>query len=496
MTKKDTMHQQDLTNIHLTKNQETVLEKMMDFVNHPTDRAFILRGYAGTGKTTLMRFLIQELEKQNKPYRLLASTGRAAKVLANLSGKKEITSTIHSMIYAFQGLNRVLDDQEMKKSDGSRQLFLVFETTPLDMGTQPETVYIVDEASMISDVETKEVTQARFGDGRLLKNLLDYDQRVGSKFIFVGDPCQLPPIEEYYSPALMEEYFENIFHIQPHVANLTEIMRQGDGSGIVVASKKIRTSYEHAPNDNTIYSSRPVWGSFPFRNTKDICLYPDVGAMLDNYMTKIRRNGLNSAVCVCRSNSACSKLSWRIRTMLGYNSQRIEKGELLMVVQNNQRTGLMNGDMVTVEEISPRTISRARLTFRQMKLKELFTGKTCSTLVIEEAIFQPQLNLSADQQQELFIDFIIRMKEKGIYQKNKEAFYQAMQDDIYLNALRCMYGYAVTCHKAQGGEWDDVYVHVPRNITLNPTKETYQWIYTAMTRAKERLHMVDDFYIN
>ena len=87
------------------------------------------------------------------------------------------------------------------------------------------------------------------------------------------------------------------------------------------------------------------------------------------------------------------------------------------------------------------------------------------------------------------------MREKGITQKQKKAFYSAMADDPYLNALRCVYGYAITCHKSQGGEWDDVYVHVPRNITLNPTKQTYQWIYTSMTRAKTTLHMIDDFYI-
>ena len=106
-----------------------------------------------------------------------------------------------------------------------------------------------------------------------------------------------------------------------------------------------------------------------------------------------------------------------------------------------------------------------------------------------------RLNLDSRQQQALFVDFIVRMKKKGITQKQKKAFYNAMFNDPYLNALRCVFGYAITCHKSQGGEWEEVYVHVPRNITLNPTKETYQWVYTSMTRARKTLHMIDDFYI-
>ena len=166
-----------------------------------------------------------------------------------------------------------------------------------------------------------------------------------------------------------------------------------------------------------------------------------------------------------------------------------------MVIQNNMPTGLMNGDMVTVEEIAPQSTTRAQLTFRQIKVKELFTGKTYTTLLIEEIAYLGRLNLDNRQQQAMFVDFIIRMKEKGITQKQKKAFYDAMFNDPYLNALRCVFGYAITCHKSQGGEWEEVYVHVPRNITLNPTKETYQWIYTSMTRARKMLHMIDDFYI-
>ena len=488
------MQQTDLSKIKLTTSQENVLKKILDFVDGEEERVFILKGYAGTGKTTLMRFLIQALKEKKQNYRLLASTGRAAKVLANLSDSNGQTSTIHSLIYSFNGLNKEVEEKE-PVADKTGQLFLVFEPVQLNIEKTPETVYIVDEASMVSDVETKDVTQAKFGNGRLLKELLDYDPRPDSKFIFVGDPCQLPPIEEYYSPALMKEYFEDTFAIKAEEAQLTEIMRQQGVSGIVDASKLIRKMYNAAPESALMYGGQKLWGNLPFRRYKDIQLHPQLEDMLDDYVEKVRKNGLNSAVCICKSNSACSKLSAVIRSKIGYADGRIQKGDLLLVIQNNMMTGLMNGDMVTVEEISPKFVTRARLTFRQVKVKELFTGITYTTLMIEEVVYQNRLNLDSSQQQELFLDFIIRMREKGITQKQKKAFYSAMADDPYLNALRCVYGYAITCHKSQGGEWDDVYVHVPRNITLNPTKQTYQWIYTSMTRAKTTLHMIDDFYI-
>lgn len=489
------MEQTDLMNIELTTSQKNVLNQILEFVNNSSDRVFILKGYAGTGKTTLMRFLILELEEKHKDYRLLASTGRAAKVLANLSNRNGSTSTIHSMVYSFNGLNKEFDEKEEPVVDKNGQLFLVFEPSKINETEVPETIYIVDEASMVSDVVTKNVTQAKFGEGRLLKELLDYDKRENSKFVFVGDPCQLPPIEEYYSPALMKDYYLKVFGMTAQEAQLTEIMRQEGTSGIIDASKKIRGLYNQAPNDITMYGSQRLWGFLPFRQYKDIQLHPNLEIMTDEYVRKIKESGLNSAVCICRSNRACSELSASIRNKLGFVYGRIQVGDLLMVIQNNMPTGLMNGDMVTIEELGPKTESRSGLTFREVTVKELFTQKTIKSLVIEEIVNQSRLNLDSAQQQALFIDFIVRMRAKGITQKESKAFYHAMFNDPYLNALRCVYGYAITCHKSQGGEWEDVYVHVPRNITLNPTKETYQWIYTSMTRAKKTLHMIDDFYI-
>ena len=194
------MEKKDYTEIKLTVSQDKVLKQMLDFIKHPIDRVFILKGYAGTGKTTLMRYLIEELKLQERHFRLLASTGRAAKILSNLSGQENMqASTIHSLVYTFNGLNKEYDDKEEVKVDTNGQLFLMFEPSILDKDS-PETIYIIDEASMVSDMPVKLITQAKFGSGRLLKELLDYDNRDKSKYIFVGDPCQLPPIRESLIP--------------------------------------------------------------------------------------------------------------------------------------------------------------------------------------------------------------------------------------------------------------------------------------------------------
>lgn len=179
-----------------------------------------------------------------------------------------------------------------------------------------------------------------------------------------------------------------------------------------------------------------------------------------------------------------------------------------MVVQNQMTTGLLNGDMVEVvsvgsqREKTMRNITnmkgfRTDLVFREITVKELFTQKEYTTLILETTLTNKQCNLDSRQQSGLFLDFILRMKDKGITEKeSKKQFDMEMQRDPYLNALRCSYGYAITGHKAQGGEWDSVYIQLPRNITLNPIKNNYQWFYTALTRAKSTVHLCKDFFIS
>lgn len=196
---------------------------------------------------------------------------------------------------------------------------------------------------------------------------------------------------------------------------------------------------------------------------------------------------------ITHSNKACTDLTHIIRPALGFSAPQIMVGDLLLVTQNNLISGLMNGDMVTICEIGVRK-RLAGLTFVYVTLKELFSEKIYSQLLIEDIVYGSTINLTQTQQKELFVDFFLRMREKGIPQQS-EKFRTAMRTDPYLNALRAVFGYVLTCHKAQGGEWDDVFLDIPRKMSREPQATTYQWLYTAMTRARNDLHLVDDFYV-
>ncbi|MDL2213256.1 DEAD/DEAH box helicase [Bacteroides sp. OttesenSCG-928-E20] len=470
-----------------TQGQERAFLKMMSFVDAPNKRVFILKGYAGTGKTTLMKLLVEELRKLNKRFHLLASTGRAAKVLSNITDSE--ATTVHGLIYTFHDLNQDLEqlvsERERTGIDKSEQLLLNFKLNTVDRITDTsKCIYIIDEASMISDKVDNNATQAAFGSGRLLKDLLDYDTE--GKFIFVGDICQLPPIIQNISPALSVDYFRKNHQMDAEEVELTDIVRQQSGNDIVMASKKIRDLYFKCPDIK--------WAQFPLKKYQHIHLFPDQMSLIRSYKERIKKNGYANATLICRSNKSCDVLTDMLRPSFGLHSSRLQKGDLLLITQNNLISGFMNGDLVTVEEIIEERIVRANLTFVQVKVKDLNSERVYSQLLIEDILNGAQTNLTASQQSELYIDFFLRMRKKGIKQRS-ELFKENMMNDVYLNALRAVYGYALTCHKAQGGEWDHVYLDIPRKIAFNPKQEVYQWLYTAMTRAKTELYLIDDFYI-
>ncbi|MBQ9821996.1 MAG: AAA family ATPase [Muribaculaceae bacterium] len=482
--------------IKLTISQTRVLAQIMNFIDTGGERVFILKGYAGTGKTTLLRFLLKELKRRNLSVQLMAPTGRAAKVMSNLASDGNLpvaAKTIHSTIYSFNGLNQDLSEREAPTYDSDGQMFLTFEPSRRDQDEMGrDMIYVIDEASMVSDIETKDVTQAKFGTGKLLTELLQYDPRPGSKFIFVGDPCQLPPVEQYYSPALMPDYFEREYGIHCQSAQLTEIMRQAGDSSIVTASKSVRALHQLAPVTDAGYG-HTVWGKLPFRHSDDIHWHASIGEMIQHYVSQVKRKGVENAIFIGKSNNKCQQVSIAVRPLLGRTAPTVMVGDLLMVTQNNLLVPLVNGDMVVVTEVTTEATRCSGMQFRLVKVKELFSQAEHKTWLLEDLLYQDRPNLDKVQQSNLIFDFVGRMSQRGIKQKSS-AFYDAMLNDVFLNALRCSWGYAVTCHKAQGGEWDTVYVDMPRNITMNPVKEKYQWVYTAMTRASRSLHLVNDFF--
>jgi len=470
-------------NITLNQCQKNALLRMMAFAKSPSRRVFILKGYAGTGKTTLVKSLIKELDKAKIRYHLLASTGRAAKILANTTGVPQ-TKTVHGLIYKYTGfsedLDKIVQEREQTGMDNSGQLWITFGLSSADDDAH---LYIIDEASMISNEEELHDTQAKYENGRLLENILSYDDQ--GKFIFVGDACQLPPINQTYSPALSVSFFANEFEIDAEEAELTEIVRQSHGNDIAESAQRLRHLC-HSPQAT-------VWAKFPLKGYHNIHLLSSTTELLNRYLKDIRSKGFNSVTMIAHSNKQCLTTTEIIRHALG-KTDRICVGDLLLITQNNRVAKLMNGDLVEVTAIDNCTVTRAGLTFIQVTVKELFTGRTDSLYMILEVLLSGRTNLTNVQHKSLFIDFAIRMKKKGIMQKDPR-FEDAMLVDPFLNALRCVYGYVLTTHKAQGGEWDDVYLDIPRYLSRREKPFVYQWVYTAMTRAKKELYVVDDFYL-
>lgn len=478
--------------ITLTQDQNNAFELFKSFMTDNSSKVFIIRGYAGTGKTTLIQKIVKELNSKHISFKLMASTGRAAKMMSNIVGFS--TNTVHGVIYTFHDFN---DDIEKSYGDipqtgieASGQLYLTFELAVV-RGNSDRRFYIIDESSMISDIASKNITQALFGCGRLLKDLLDVDNN--GKFIFVGDNCQLPPIEQTFSPALSSSYIINKFGVKVLECELKKIVRQAADNDIITSAQEIRYLYSSAP-ENKYYKQPPSWGELHWKGKKDIKIYDNSSSLLSFYVSHLKETGLTNATFLTYSNKRCEELTSIIRPALGFRSSRIEVGDLLLVTQNNYISGLMNGDMVVITQLSNFIERKANLTFRRLEVEELFSKKKYSQLIIEDIIYSGNVNLDQSQQKGLYLDFFFRMKELGIKQKDT-SFKNSMLKDPYLNALRSVFGYVLTCHKAQGGEWNDVFIDISRGQMCNPTKATYQWIYTAMTRAKEKLHIANDFYI-
>ena len=266
---------------------------------------------------------------------------------------------------------------------------------------------------------------------------------------------------------------------------LTEVVRQKKGNDIVESAQKMRQLY--------VNPQTWKWAKFPFRNYKNIHIVESQAALIDMYIKRAKKVGYKNATLLGLSNKQCDTLTNILRPAFGISSERVTEGDLLLVTQNNFISGLMNGDIVVVKEVRTPEY-RAGLHFLPVTVEELETKLTYSQLMVEEILYNNQTNLTQTQQKDLFVDFYKRMRAQKIKQNSLE-FNDMMLKDPYLNALRAVYGYALTCHKAQGGEWEHVYLDIPRHLPGIEKPYVYQWIYTAMTRASKELYVVNDFWI-
>lgn len=458
--------------ITLTPNQIQAFEKIKSFLHADHHQAFVLKGYAGTGKTTIVSQVVAWMEEHQIPFQLLASTGRAAKVLQTKSGKQ--VSTIHQCVYKL--------DRKKLASANEVQISLHFAIRSNEAISE-ETVYIVDEASMISHEVSRGRSQAEFGTGSLLNDFFDFIS--GRKVIFIGDACQLPPVaKDPRSSALDLNYLLNEAGVPAIGMELTTVVRQTENSGILRIARPFREGAR-----SQVYEKYPKINFAPSNN---MSLYPNEEVLVKRYLKDVVKKNYTESIMIVSTNRQVNDANKSIRGSV-HGQQDLQPGELLMVVQNSYYVPLSNGDQVIVERVTFDAV-REGLTFLKVRVRNLDDGSTHETLLIKDLLYQQNPGLSKSDNDRLMKEFTMRMRQNGI-SNNSEKYLEQLMIDPYFNALRAKFGYAITCHKSQGGEWPQVYLNIHKSLYGMPGPQLYRWYYTAITRAKDHIHFNDGWWI-
>jgi exodeoxyribonuclease-5 len=452
----------------VTPQQERVLTQIAEFLHvFSSDSCFILKGYAGTGKTTIVSALVRTLSRIGKRAVLLAPTGRAAKVMGHYSGRQALT--IHKKIYR-------------KKNAATVQMDFV-----LSENTHEDTVFIVDEASMISD---EGITL--FSNG-LLEDLVNY-VRSGKNclLMLVGDTAQLPPVGLISSPALDPEVLSGEFGLSTFVYELTEVVRQQQDSGILYNATKIRNEIRLEETDIAY-----VYPKFVVSNYKDI--YRMSGErLIEGLHYAYGKYGMENSIVICRSNKSANLYNKHIRNQILFREEEITGGDILMVVRNNyywlqqhdeKHTGFIaNGDMVTIRKVS-NLHDMHGFPFADLDLEFLdnHEGDTIKCRVLLDSLYVDSAQLPYSEQQKLY-ESIAKDYEDIPVKKDRM---EAIKKDPYYNALQIKFAYAITCHKAQGGQWPLVFVDQGYMTDEMLNTEFMRWLYTAITRATQELYLVN-----
>ncbi len=452
-----------------TSQQEKSLELLADFIISGDDKKiFLLCGYAGTGKTTLVSALVRTMEQLGRKTVLLAPTGRAAKVFSTYSGKSAYT--IHKWIYRQKS---ILDASQ----------FSLMENRAVN------TLFIVDEASMISNAGV-----SNFGSGALLDDLVEFVYSGnGCSLLLLGDMAQLPPVGEELSPALSQDYLRSMF-LDVTAVELTQVMRQLDGSGILYNATRLR---EIICNGESYSLPKIKLDGFT-----DVCRVQG-DELIEAIESSYGDAGMNDTIILCRSNKRANIYNEGIRRRILYREEELNRGDMLMVVKNNyywrevlgredkslleKLDFIANGDMAEiirvggVEEMYGFRFADVTLSLVDYEDCEIDVKIMLDTLVSESP------SLTKEENERLFNavweDYPeIRSKRKRMEQ---------VRNNPYYNAIQVKYGYAVTCHKAQGGQWRRVFLDQGFISPDMLGMDYFRWLYTAFTRASEKLYLVN-----
>ncbi len=459
-----------------TIDQQELISRISTFIGNyfspdHRDDTLIIKGYAGTGKTSMVAALVKILPKIGLKAVLLAPTGRAAKVLAGYSGHQAFT--IHKKIYR----------QKSATANGLGSF-------ALDNNKHQRTIFIVDEASMISNDQSE---NSIFGSGRLLDDLFEYVYRGEMcKLILVGDTAQLPPVGLAISPALDAKVIGEMgFSVSEF--EMKQVVRQTRESGILHNATLLRQSL--AEN----LQGYPPLTTTGFADVRRIT----GGELIEEIENCYDEFGIGNTMVLCRSNKRANKYNEGIRRTILWRDEEISKGDLLMVVKNNYfwlgdeeketTPFIANGDIAEITRIGKyRELYGFRFADVDLRLVD-YPEIEIQTKIMLDTLTSESPSLTWDENQRLFEAVMADYAEIG----NKRDRIKKVKENPYFNALQVKFSYAITCHKAQGGQWQAVFIDQGWLTDDMLNTEFLRWLYTAFTRPTVRLYLVnfkDEFF--
>ena len=447
-----------------TYKQDIFFQQIATFItNNNNDEIFVLKGYAGTGKTTVISTIVNNLQEINKKYVLLAPTGRAAKVIANYSQKPAFT--IHKKIYF-----------PKKNSNGGLSF-------TLQQNKHKNTFFIVDEASMISNTNAE---SKLYENGSLLDDLISYIYSgTNCKMILLGDTAQLPPVNLDISPALDIKTLGMHYNKEVQHIELDEVMRQEENSGILFNATQLRELLK----DDFLDDFR-----FDVKNFKDIVRLSDGYDIQDAINSAYSNYSIEDTAFIVRSNKRANQYNQQIRSKILDKESELSAGDYLMVVKNNyfwlkendDAGFIANGDIVEVLQIfNIKELYGFQFANVKIRMVDYPNQQPFETVFLLNTIASESPSLTFEESNRLYEEVMKDYENESTKYKK----FQKVKENEYFNALQVKFSYAITCHKSQGGQWNTVFIEQPY-LPDGINRDYIRWLYTAVTRAKDKLYLI------
>ena len=447
-----------------TEKQDIVLLQLSDFIfNVKPNVLYLLKGYAGTGKTSIIGTIVSNLWQAKISAILLAPTGRAAKVISNYSKKEAFT--IHKKIYF-----------PKKEKDGGVKFVM-------QPNKHRNTIFIVDEASMIPDAPSD---SKLFENGSLLDDLMHYVYSGHKcKLLLIGDKAQLPPVKSDLSPALDAHKLDLNYNKDVKSLELDEVVRQEQDSGILANATELRAVLETSFYDSFKFNVKPF---------NDIVRLVDGYEIMDAINDSYSNDGYEETAIIVRSNKRANQYNQQIRNRILFNESELSAGDYLMVVKNNyfwikpttEAGFIANGDIVEVLEIfNIKELYGFKFAEVKVKMVDYPRMRPFETVFLLDTISAESASLTYEESNRLYQE----VSKDYINEASNYKRFLGVKNNKFFNALQVKFSYAITCHKSQGGQWNTIFVEQPY-LPEGPDRDYIRWLYTAVTRAKEKLYLI------